>query len=300
MSTTGLAAQATGADDTVQAADVLTRSLIVGLALSLLILFLQNPLETFLLWYTNVSPINAAAGDDTELAGLVHVYFRTRVYGAPAVLANYAINGWLLGVKRSDLTLALQLLLNSTNIVLNLLFVVGFDWGVAGVAIATVAANWIGCIFGLALCRHCLNVSSQDATPKAYHNSSTHLLQHYGRLFHMNANIFIRSSCLTLCWLTVTQQGVKQGHSIVAANAILLVLQGFTSYALDGFANASEALVGGAIGAQSSEKLHSAIMTTTVQAFIVSLIFTATFAFFGPSLTLVLTSDSEVQEVLQR
>ena len=65
-----------------------------------------------------------------------------RVWSAPAMIALYGIMGWLIAQERTRALLAIQLTMNALNIGLDLLFVLGFGWGVEGVAIATFIAEW--------------------------------------------------------------------------------------------------------------------------------------------------------------
>ena len=72
--------------------------------------------------------------------------------GLPAALASYALIGWLLGAQNARAPLAILLTTNLTNVVLDLWFVLGLEWGVAGAAHASVIAEWSGALLGLLLC----------------------------------------------------------------------------------------------------------------------------------------------------
>src|SRR5690606_14587974 len=91
-----------------------------------------------------------------ELGGLAREFFQLRLLGLPATLANYALVGWLLGTQNARAPLAIMLTVNIANVALALWFVLGLDWGVRGVAIATVIAEWGGALLGLALTRAAL------------------------------------------------------------------------------------------------------------------------------------------------
>ena len=70
----------------------------------------------------------------------------TRDLAAPAALSTYAIIGWFYGMQETRIPLVLQVGINVVNILLDLLFVFGFGWGVEGVAaaslIASVPSSW--------------------------------------------------------------------------------------------------------------------------------------------------------------
>lgn len=72
-----------------------------------------------------------------RVEALARLYLGIRIWGAPATIALYAVTGWLIAVERTRAVLVLQLWMNGLNIALDLLFVLGFGWGVAGVAVAT-------------------------------------------------------------------------------------------------------------------------------------------------------------------
>ena len=112
MGTTGLTAQARGAQDADELRGTLGRALLCALAIGAVLILLQ--------W-----PIRAAAfgllGAGPQVERLARQYFDVRIWAAPATLANYAILGWLIGLGRTQLALVVQLVLNVTNMLLALL-----------------------------------------------------------------------------------------------------------------------------------------------------------------------------------
>ena len=62
-----------------------------------------------------------------------------------------ALVGWFLGLQNARAPLVILLTTNAVNIALNLWFVIGLDWGVVGSARASVLAEWVGALLGLAL-----------------------------------------------------------------------------------------------------------------------------------------------------
>ena len=79
-----------------------------------------------------------------EVEALARTYLGIRIWGAPAAIAVYALTGWLIAMERARGVLALQFLMNGVNVVLDLWFVLGLGWGVRGVAVATLIAEWSG------------------------------------------------------------------------------------------------------------------------------------------------------------
>ena len=151
MSTTGLVAQALGRDDQPEARATLQRGLLLGAVFGLTI-FVLSPILRLGVF----SPFGA----EPDVVALADGYFAARVWGAPALLTQYAITGWLLGTGRTGALLAMQVVMNSVNIVLDVWFVAGLGWGPAGIGAGTAIAEWVALIFGLLLiwrtvCRSC-------------------------------------------------------------------------------------------------------------------------------------------------
>src|SRR5690606_31613855 len=113
--------------DILETRAVLLRSGTVGFGLGAAIVLLQVPIGWLALF---------AVGPSAEVQALAERYFEIRIWGAPAVLVNFAMLGWLIGIQRARDALVLQLTANGVNIALDLLLVIGFGFGVEGVAIA--------------------------------------------------------------------------------------------------------------------------------------------------------------------
>ncbi|MGJ8612095.1 MAG: MATE family efflux transporter, partial [Octadecabacter sp.] len=123
MGTTGFAAQAIGAGDSYESSAILIRALGIAALGGLSIIALQLPLFTAGFW---MSP---ASG---EVETLARSYMSIRVWSAPFLISTFAVIGWLVAAERTRDILVIQLVMNGTNIGLDLLFVPVFGWGVQG------------------------------------------------------------------------------------------------------------------------------------------------------------------------
>jgi MATE family multidrug resistance protein len=281
MGTTGLVAQATGAEDWNELRATLARALILAGALGITILVLRNALSELAFWALEGSPrVEAFAGQ----------YYRVRVFGAPAALVNYVILGFVIGIQNTRAALALMLLLNVMNVLLDLLFVLGFGWGVEGVAAASLISEYVAAVFGLLLVRRILSRLGGHWQSYRLFDSSR-----MKTLISVNLNIFIRTLCLLLAFFHFTSTGARIGDIVLAANAVLMHLQMFTAYSLDGFAHAVEALAGGAYGARDRRAFTSAVRASTVCAAIVALAYCAVYSAFGSSIIALITGIDEVK-----
>lgn len=280
MGTTGLTAQAWGARDHAEVDAMLSRALMIGGAAGLGIILFQLPLFAGAF---AVSPASA------EVEGMARDYMAIRVWSSPAAIAIYGITGWLIAQERTRAVLAIQLWMNLLNIGLDLVFVLGFDWGVRGVAVATFLAEWSGAGLGLWLCRGAFRGAAWRDRARVFEPA---------RLKHMagvNADILIRSLLLQGIFVSFLFLGADFGDVPLAANQVLLQFLQITAYALDGFAFAAEALVGQALGARARAALRRAALMTSFWGLVSCIGLAAAFAVFGPAIIDLMTTSEGVR-----
>lgn len=283
MSTTGLTAQAFGADNTQAIRHSLLQGASVALALAILLLLLHSAV------WPLVQQISAAS---TEVLTQGGIYFDIRIWSAPATLLNMVLLGWFLGLHNARYPMWLLLVNQSLNIVLDVVFVLGFGWLVAGVAAASVVADYSTLVLGLYLARRLWQ--QYQLGPLGI--SVLKQLSDYSRLFALNRDIFIRSLCLQLVFAFFAFRGASLGDNVVAANAVLISFLLLVSYALDGFAYAAEACTGKAVGAKDHSELQDLFVILAQWGLILALLFSLFFYLCGPALITLLTSIEPVQQ----
>lgn len=281
MGTTGFAAQASGRGDGAALRQLLLQAGLLSLALAVLLGLAALPLSGAAL---------ALMEPSAALDSLAREYFHLRLLGLPAMLASQALIGWFLGAQNARAALAILLTINLLNLLLDLWFVLGLEWGVAGAARASVIAEWSGALLGLLLCRGEL----------ARHAGAFRLapLRHWRRwrpLLAVNRDILIRSLLLQGVFFLVTVQGARLGDATVAANALLLNGLLLTAHALDGLAHALEALCGHAIGARDRVALRRSLVVAGGWSLLGSLAFALLFLLGGEHF---LRLQSDMPEVL--
>lgn len=244
MATTGLAAQAQGEKSRQKLAHVWLQGMLVAWLLAGLFLLFHSPLAELIFSLSNASA-------EVKYYGMQ--YFSIRVWSAPAALANFVILGWLLGTQNAKAPMWLVIVTNLTNIILDVLFVLVFDWKVAGAAWASVLADYTGLALGLFFVMRTW-IKQQLPNVLTLLPSATHGM---GRMLRLNSDIFLRSLCLQAVFSFMTFQGAALGDDVVAANAVLMSFLMMVSYGMDGFAYAMEAMVGKAVGAKSRGQINS-------------------------------------------
>ena len=282
MGTTGIAAQSYGAEDYDGLRVSLGQALIVSFAIAFAILLLQVPIGRTAI---------ALLGGDPETQQHAATYFFVRVWSAPGTLANFALIGWFLGTQNARVPLLIFLTINITNIVLDLLFVIGLGMKVEGVALASVIAEYSGLAVGVAFAASALRKHSGHWPIARLTNLSA-----YKAFFSVNANLFVRSMALMFTFAWVTAQGARLGPAILAANAVLMNFQNLTALGLDGIAHAAEAMVGKAVGQKNEDALQHTVRLTLRWSAIFALGFTVVYLFVGPLIVRILTDLPEVRE----
>jgi MATE family multidrug resistance protein len=267
MGTTGFSAQAAGRGDGSALRQVLLQGLLLGGGLALLLIGLALPLS------------NAALGlmqPSANLDALARDYLHIRLFGLPAALATYALIGWLLGTQNARGPLAILLTTNLLNVALDLLFVLGLHWGVAGAAWASVIAEWSAALLGLYLARRALHGYAGRLAWAALRR-----WLNWRPLLAVNRDIIIRTLALQAVFFLITVQGTRLGDATVAANALLLNGLLLTAHALDGLAHAVEALCGHALGARDRNALRRSLIVAGGWSLLASLGFALFFLFGG-------------------
>ena len=280
MGTVGLASQALGARDDGEVAAILTRALLIGLGAGAVMILAQIPI-----FYAALSLSPATA----EVEALTREYLTIRIWSAPAAIGLYGITGWLIALEKTRAVLWIQLWMNGLNIALDLLFVLGFGWGVGGVAIATLIAEWSGLALALWLCRGAFANPAWRNWAQVLNGAALR------RMMLVSTDILIRSALLMTIFTSFQFVGAGLGEVPQAANQVLMQFLMITAYGMDGFAFAAETLVGQAKGARDRLRLRRAALVTSHWGALTVLALAVVFAVFGGAIIDIITTSPEVR-----
>ena len=193
---------------------------------------------------------------------------------------------------------------------LDVWFVLGLGWDVAGVAWASLLSDVLALAMGLWLLRSIVFVAFQPANQSGEASNSqaglsdrqallSRILDRaaLARLFSVNRDLFLRTLLLTTGFFFFTSQGAQFGTVVLAANAILMNMFSLMAYGLDGFAHAAEALVGSAYGAKNKHAFRRAVASSTWLAFGTAMLVSMLYALFGGIIIQLITDIPEVVAV---
>lgn len=280
MGTSGMTSQALGRHDLAETARLLARSQAVGMSIAITLLVLQIPL--FRLGMLVMQPSD-------EVFHLTRVYFSICIWGAPAMLGLFGLNGWFLGMQNSRAPMVVAVVQNLVNIICSLVFVFGLGMRIEGVALGTLIAQWCGFLLAVLLCwRHYRRLFRYPILKLLMPLSS------YGRFFSINRDIFFRTICLVSVMLFFTSAGSWQGDVMLAVNTLLMQLYLLVSYVMDGFANAAEAISGKCWGANDRKAFRDTVRRSFQWGGAVTGAFTLLYAFGGEPFLRLLTDEPSV------
>lgn len=254
VSTTGRSAQVQG----MEAGQKRSRSFFLPLVMSGIIsvcfLVLQHPILAGYLWMT---------GAQDRVTEFVRQYYRILIWGAPAVLMNYVILGWLMGQAKVKESLFMQISGNVINMLLDYWLVIELGTGIAGVAAATLASQIYSTLCGVVFVLRSEQFRA-DYLQGLWDRSAVRIL------LSENRDLMLRTICLLIHNNIFVMMGARLGTEILAANAILLQITSIQAYLFEGMANASSVFAGVAKGSYRPDLMRAVIKKTTQWSLLIS------------------------------
>ncbi|MCD8521660.1 MAG: MATE family efflux transporter [Saccharospirillaceae bacterium] len=281
MGTTALTSRAAGAELPVQVIQSLQHSLWLVIPVCLLVMAVALIALPWLL------PL--MGGSDSVQSGAAE-YLSIRLLSAPAVLAQYALTGWFIGLGNTRIPLLILTLVNSLNAALDYTFVFHLGMTSDGVALGSVLADYSGLAAALYFARR-YGLTSLGARPP---------LASLRPLLRINRHLFVRTLCLLLVFAFFTAQGARMGELMLAANALLITALLLISSALDGFAHATESLTGHSLGQSDAPLLRRTLILTAANMLLLASLLTLMLWLTGPYLLSLMTNQPELLPQLQR
>ncbi len=184
------------------------------------------------------------AGGATPAQAAAEQWLRIAVVGAPFILLSLAGNGWMRGVQETARPVRYVLLANGLSAALCPILVYGAGLGLAGSALANIAAQ----VVGGALFLRALRVTGVPLRPDP---AVLRAQLRVGR------DLGMRTIVLQACFLSAAGVAARMGVAQVGAHQIALQLFFFLALVLDSFAIAAQALVGASLGAGRSAEARA-------------------------------------------
>jgi putative MATE family efflux protein len=234
--TTAVVARASGAGHPERAARLAAQSLWVSVGIGVLLLVVCEALA---------GPLLRALGAHGRSGDYALTYFRIAAIGLLPALVALAGQGYLRGVSNLRRPLEIVVAANVVNAILEVLFVYGFHWGIAGSAAGTaIAQTGMGLAFAFELLR-----------PHA--GSKRPSLQAMRPMLRVGRQIFVRTAALYASFLVAASVCARMGDPQLAAHQVASQLFFFLALVLDSVAIAGQVIVGRMLGAGDPDGAHA-------------------------------------------
>ncbi len=270
--TTGLVAQAGTRSGAYAQAAVLIKGLVVGVAIAALLLLAKPVLMPALL---------DALGAEASVRTAAVVYADIRYWSAPAVMANFAMVGFLVGRRRMREVLAIEVFYNLLNVALGLWLALGLHWGIAGIGWSSFMAEFAKlAIAALIIWR----IAGRDIR-EALQSGTSISLSALKPFLAVNRDLFLRTVVLMIAITALTRLGAERGPVVLAANGIIYQLFVLAALLLDGFENAAQVINGERAGDGDRAGFTAYIRAILWRCLGVAIVLALIFAGFGGMIT---------------
>lgn len=224
---------------------------------------------------------------DPEVLPLSALYLKIYFIGIPATVVYNFCAAILRAIGDTDRPLRFLLISGIVNVVLNLITVIGFHLGVAGVAIATAVSQYVAAVL-VVLCL----INSEGAyrlVPRKLHFYKDMLLQ----ILQLGIPAGLQSSLFSVANVMIQSSVNSFGSVVMAANSAASNLEGFVYTAMNSLYHATLCFVGQNVGAKRFDRLKKVLASCVVLVSIVGLVLSVSVYLFGPQLLSLYVSRTD-------
>lgn len=278
VSTTAFSAQAMGKHCAEDTSIAFYRPIFIAITMGLLFLLFQTLILEGSLWL--ISP-------DEKVKIITRQYYKWVIWGAPFVLSNYVILGWLMGQRYIKSSMTMQISGNLLNAFLSILLALVFNYGIKGIAVATLLSQVVSTGLGVFFL-HRSGQIKRIAWAKVFDKKA------WIATMKVNENLMKRTACLLVHNNLFIVVGASFGTTLLAVNSILFQINSVTSYMFDGLANTASVYTGKAVGEKNSELLEEVSIHTRRWAWVLSGLIILIYALFQNEIFGLFTSLDSV------
>nr|WP_314844404.1 MATE family efflux transporter [uncultured Microbacterium sp.] len=229
-------------------------------------------------------------GASDAVSSAANDYLVVSMWGLPAMLIVFAATGLLRGMQDTVTPLWIAGLGFGANALLNVVFIYGFGWGIAGSAAGTVVAQW-GMVGAYVLVIRRL-AAKHDASLRARRDGM-------GSTARSGGWLFLRTVSLRFALLATVGVATGIGTQELAGWQIVFTIFSAAAFALDALAIAAQALIGKELGAGDERQVQRVLGRTVAWGAWFGVVVGALIAALSGVLGIVFTGDPQVASLVQ-
>ncbi|MGN7949823.1 MATE family efflux transporter [Microbacterium sp. 22215] len=229
-------------------------------------------------------------GASEAVSAQANDYLVISMWGLPAMLIVFAATGLLRGMQDTVTPLWIAGLGFGANALLNVVFIYGLGWGIAGSAAGTVVAQW-GMVGAYVLVIRRL-AATHDASLRARRDGM-------GSTARSGGWLFLRTVSLRAALLVTVAVATGIGTDELAGWQIVFTIFSAAAFALDALAIAAQALIGKELGAGDERQVHRVLRRTVAWGAWFGVVVGALIAALSGVLGIVFTGDPAVAALVQ-
>ena len=198
------------------------------------------------------------------------------------------LSGVLRGLGDSVSALIYLLVATMLNIILDLVFVAWFKMGVAGVAWATIIAQFVSAalsLLKLTRMQDYFDMKKEYLLPEKFYA---------GRLIRLGLPSGVTQAIFSMSMIVVQSLTNSFGEMFIAANVIVMRIDGFVMLPAFSFGSAMTTYAGQNIGARQMDRVVEGAKKGTLVAMGISAVLTAIILLFGKHLMAIFTDTEEL------
>ena len=223
---------------------------------------------------------------------LARQYLNVMFAGMVFMFGYNTVSAILRGLGDSKNPLYFLIIASIVNIVLDLLFVMVFHWGVAGAAWATVISQGVSLVVG---------VIYMQRSPYGYLHVHPKTIRFDREIFRNMLKIGlptgIQQSLVSLGFIALTRIVNPFGTNVIAGYTAASRLDSFAAMPAMNLSIAMSTFVGQNMGAQKQERVRKGYISTMLMSGVISLVMTAVMIIFRRALIGLFAKDPAVVEI---
>jgi putative MATE family efflux protein len=235
--------------------------------------------------YLVARPIAGGLGGHGAVLDAAVTYLRISAVGVPAILITLVGQGHLRGLSDTRTPFRVVIVANVLNLVLEVVLVYGFHFGVAGSAWGTVVAQVLAAVWFMRITGR--RVLAADVTLRPQPREMR-------RLVVIGRHLFFRTAALLAALTLATSVAARVGQSTLAAHQIVFQIFLFLALVLDALAVAAQATVGTDLGAGSETEARAMGTRTVIHGVLFGTAIGAVLAAGSTWIPRLFTSDAAV------